>query len=83
MTKHERNILTPEEIEDQRVRLAKRRAWVERKIAHWARMGTPSELRGSAACPKWKIEADKARAKKLLDATHRPARAEHHRKIGA
>lgn len=34
--------------------------YITRKILHWTRFGTPSQInpKTGAACPKWKIEAD-------------------------
>jgi hypothetical protein len=43
--------------------------YITRKIQHWTRFGTPAQInpQTGAACPKWKIEADEERARKLAN----------------
>lgn len=77
--------LTAEErakLENDRIRARKRREWIARKIAHWERMGTQSEISPitGAAVPKWKLEADRKRAEKLRNECHRHCRRDHIRR---
>ncbi len=41
--------------------------YIERKLRHWARFGTPCQLNTltGAAQPKWKAEEDEAREKRV------------------
>ena len=87
MTRHERTIdresvkLTHAEIAHEQMILRKRREYVERKIAHWSKFGTPAEINPhtGAAAPKHKRDADKLRAKKLLKECTRYCKAAHYR----
>lgn len=54
----------------------KRQEYIDRKVAHWARMGTQTEISPitGAAVPKWKLAADKAEAKRIIKACSRHCR---------
>jgi hypothetical protein len=65
--------MTAEEWAEEILKARKRREWTARKLAHWQRMGTPADINPltGAAAPKWKLDADKVRAKMLAKSGHR------------
>jgi macrodomain Ter protein organizer (MatP/YcbG family) len=61
---------TDEEREARHLRVRKniaRMDYIDRKVAHWSRMGTPSQIdpKTGAATPNWVIEEREAREKRL------------------